>query len=144
MMTTLKLSKAILLKGLPVYQETTVINGSAKNFATGRLYTHDVTEIALIEDGKGVHQIGNQEIPCKKGDIYIVHANTLHGYFADEQQDLKIRRLWFNVGDYFDGEVADFGDKRFCYGAFADGPLTSCARLNAIEQDKITKTSKRF
>ena len=38
-------------------------------------------EIALVASGAGVHQVLNQAIPCKAGDIYVVPAHIPHGFF---------------------------------------------------------------
>ena len=106
-------------------------NEDVDSKTSGVIYTHEATEICVIEEGSGIHRILDLDIPCKKGDIYIVQANVPHGYFASAGDALTIKRLWFKASDWFTGEIADHDDPRFCFGVFCDGPITSCATLNA-------------
>ena len=97
-----------------------------------KLYTHDVIEISFVERGSGIHQIANQSIPCMQGDVYVIHHNIPHGYFlASKQDELVVRRIQFNVGDWFDSDVAAPDSNRFCYGIFSDNEQCACAMLNS-------------
>jgi len=122
----------------PIWQETSIFDRpEPADYAISDLYVHDVTEIGVVVSGVGVHRIFNQSIPCKKGDVYIVHANLPHGYFTVGEGSLTVRRLWFNPVDWFSGEIAEYGKPRFCFGAFSDGLITSCAMLNAETEQII-------
>ena len=95
-------------------------------------------EIALVTEGSGVHQILNQAIPCKAGDIYVVPAHIPHGFFCgDESGELKYRRLTFEAKELLDGEVATHGEPRFCYGIFRDSAVVAYAMLNLSTREKL-------
>lgn len=102
------------------------------------LYTHDVIEIGAVTSGSGIHRVPGQSIPCKEGDIYITSANVPHGYFSTEREaPLTVRRLWFDLRDWFDGDLAAAGDVRYCYGVFHDNPVVAYAMLTAETKGEI-------
>lgn len=97
-----------------------------------KLYTHDAIEISFVERGSGIHQIANQSIPCTQGDVYVIHQNIPHGYFlASKQDELLVRRIQFDMGNWFDGDVTARDSNRFCYGVFSDNEQCAYAMLNA-------------
>ena len=103
-----------------------------------KLYTHDAIEISFVERGAGIHQIANRSLPCTQGDVYVICQNVPHGYFlASKQDELHIRRIRFDIGDWFDGEVAVPDSDRFCYGIFSDNEQCAYAMLNAGTQEKV-------
>lgn len=98
----------------------------------------EMLEIALVTSGTGVHQVLNQTIPCKAGDIYVIPAHIPHGFFCGEEQgEFKIRRLAFEAKDMLYGEVATHGEPRFCYGIFRDSALIAYAMLNMSKREMI-------
>lgn len=44
------------------------------------MHRHEFFEINLIISGEGVHYSGNEHIKVRRGDIFIIPPNTLHGY----------------------------------------------------------------
>ena len=101
-------------------------------FSLAKLKTHDVIEISFVERGSGVHQIASQAIPCTQGDVYMMHRNIPHGYFlTDRKSELTIKRILFDVGDWFENEVSAPDSSRFCYGIFSDSEQCAYAMLNA-------------
>lgn len=103
-----------------------------------KLYAHDVIEISFVERGSGIHQIANQSIPCTQGDVYVIHHNIPHGYFlASKQDELLVRRIQFDIGDWFESDVAAPDSNRFCYGIFSDNEQCAYAMLNAETLCKV-------
>ncbi len=135
----LRLTKAVLLKADPICQETTAFRKIYdSNVVFSDLYTHDVLEIGLVVSGNGVHRILNQDIPCKAGDIFIIHPDSPHGYFSSEpDESLIVRRLWFDASDWFEGPVATPNDPRYCHGVFCDSAITAYAILTGRTQAEI-------
>lgn len=102
------------------------------------LYTHDYIEVSLVVAGNGIHRVLDMDIPCKAGDIYITPPEIPHGYFlSDVRECLTVRRLTFNISDWFDGEVSSVGSTRYCYGIFNDSAVTAYAMLNERMQGEI-------
>ena len=103
-----------------------------------QLHKTDCFEIALVEEGSGVHCIDGKMFPCKENDIYIVTPGTPHGYFLTEQSErLTVRRIVFSLEDWIRGEAASVGSKRYCYGALSDGSAVAYAMLNASMRKKV-------
>jgi len=103
-----------------------------------QLYTHTTLEISVVVKGSGIHQISNQAIPCKEGDAYVVKADIPHRYFLSSTQDsLIVRRLYFDIGDWFEDSICDSESRRFCYGIFSDNSVSSYAMLNAKTQNTV-------
>ena len=103
-----------------------------------QLYASHQIEIALVTEGRGIHQSLNQAVPCKAGDVYIVSPEVPHGYFAlSGAEPMTVRRLRFDPLDWFDGEAAEKESARYCYGVFRDGAVVSYAMLNAETELKI-------
>ena len=46
------------------------------------LHTHDFIEIAYIENGSGIHILGNQKQQTQQGDLFIMNANIVHGFLT--------------------------------------------------------------
>ncbi len=102
------------------------------------LYAHDMIEVGMITEGRGFHYILNRAIPCEAGDIYITPADIPHGYFlAGGGERMTVRRLFLDLADWFDEDVARPGTPRYCYGAFHDNAVTACARLDAKTQAEV-------
>ncbi|MBQ8684043.1 MAG: helix-turn-helix domain-containing protein [Clostridia bacterium] len=95
-------------------------------------------EVNMVVEGEGIHCVFDQVIPCNVGDIYIMPPHTPHAFFVpDEKLQLKIRRLSFNINDWFDGDVAAQDHPNFCYGIFNDNAVAAYAMLNDYTQKKI-------
>ena len=115
-----------------------VFNVYTPDLSFSQLYTHDMIEISVVVKGFGIHQISNQVIPCKEGDAYVVLADIPHGYFVNNEDDtLIVRRLYFDVFDWFDADVCNPESRRFCYGIFSDNSVSSYAMLNAKTQNTV-------
>lgn len=134
-----RLSKSQLMKEAPIFCDTLHdCEPYDPGTAFARLYTHDVIELSVVTAGSGIHQILNQPIPCRAGDIYVCRGDVPHGYFAGgEDGDFAVRRLFFDVRDWFDGEVGNPDHVRFCYGVFRDNAQTAYAMLDARTQDEV-------
>lgn len=95
-------------------------------------------EIALIVSGAGIHRVIDKDIPCKSGDIFVIPPNVPHGYFLEEENsELVVRQLFFDVGYWFSGEVADKTSIRYCYGIFRENPMLGYAVLNRSVMERI-------
>lgn len=128
-----QLTKANLLTTAPIYQmQEEITQCYVDSAAISHLYTHDMLEISIVVEGEGIHQILSEAIPCKRGDIYIIGASTPHGYLlADENGKLKVKKLLFDIKDWFHSDIASHTSERYCYGIFRDNPTTAYAMLNA-------------
>ena len=143
---TSDINKPLQLKKKDAISDTCAISHGVKSFsrvyahddAEGRLYTQEFVEVCLITSGVGIHRVFDQITPCKAGDVFIIPSDVPHGYFAsDECESLTVRRLWFDVGDWFFGEVSDKASSRFCYGIFKDNAITACAMLNTYTYAEV-------
>lgn len=41
---------------------------------------YDFDELVIVLDGSAVHIVNNEEYPVKKGDVFVVSNDTIHGY----------------------------------------------------------------
>lgn len=64
------------------------------------LHTHEYTEITLITGGEGVHQVETHTYPVAKGDIFVIHGNTSHGFTGGT--DLSMKNIAYEEGVLFD------------------------------------------
>lgn len=53
------------------------------------VHTHDFYEINIVVNGRGVHYIGEMEIPISGGEIFVLQPNVLHGYECHENLDVE-------------------------------------------------------
>ncbi len=51
-----------------------------------RLHKHDFIEIAYVSSGSGVHIVGDQQYQTGQGDLFIIHDDMPHGFFAEPDQ----------------------------------------------------------
>jgi corrinoid protein of di/trimethylamine methyltransferase len=103
-----------------------------------RLESNDMFEIALVVSGSGIHRVLDKDIPSKQGDIFVIPPHTPHGYFIEkENDDFAIRRLFWNMNDWFSGECANHSSHRYCYGIFRENSTLGYAVLNATVFDDI-------
>ena len=125
------ITKADRLKGKIAREQTEVIDG-------GEEYTNlELVEVCLVLGGVGSCFVLGQEMPCKSGDVFIIPPGVRHRYSTNGLNGLTVRKLWFCVDDWFDGEVASYGDNRYCYGVFLDSPIVAYAMLTARAQNEI-------
>ncbi len=102
------------------------------------LNTIDLIEVDMIVEGQGVHCVRDQDIPCKVGDMFVIPPETAHEYFLEKPGDrLTIRRLSFDIANWFDGENAASGKPGFCYGVFRENSVVACAVLNAAKRKLV-------
>lgn len=108
--------------------------------AISKLKKHPAFDICFVVAGSGIHCILNQEIPCKKGDICIVSPNVPHEYFLAESTDsLTVRRIRFDINDWFSGEVTDSSKPKYAYGVFSTNRIMSYATLNSYMEERVYK-----
>ena len=102
------------------------------------LHTSQCLEICMIVAGNGIHLVMDQAIPCKAGDIYVTPSGTPHRYMLENERDsLTVRRLRFDVAEWFDSDISDPLGQKYCYGMFNDDSVTACAMLNVYMREKI-------
>ena len=103
-----------------------------------KLHTSKFVEIGLVVAGTGVLRVLDQAIPCKVGDLFILHPNATYGYFsADKNEDLTVRILRFDAMSWFDGLLANPESPRFCHGVFSDNPFVTYAVLTSRTQYEV-------
>jgi len=103
-----------------------------------KLESNDMFEIALVVSGSGIHRVLDKDIPSKQGDIFVIPPHTPHGYFIEkENDDFAIRRLFWNMNDWFSGECANHSSHRYCYGIFRENSTLGYAVLNATVFDNL-------
>ena len=96
------------------------------------LYMYDVLEVSVVVAGSGVCCALDQVIPCSVGDIYIFPADIPHRFFLNgDKQPLKLRRLFIDIRDWFEGDIAYQGHPKYMYGLFNDNAVMAYAMLNA-------------
>lgn len=64
------------------------------------LHSHaDFSELVIILEGTATHIVGEEEYPIQKGDVFVIHSDTLHGY--QNAKDFRICNLMFHFDDIF-------------------------------------------
>lgn len=102
------------------------------------LCSNQFFEVDLVTEGVGICQIFGQSIPCKKGDVFVIPPDIPHDcYAADVSKKIKVRRLYFDIHDWFSGDIVNAKNPQFCYGVFCDFSVISYATLNAETYDKL-------
>lgn len=48
------------------------------------LHSHSFIEIAYVADGSGIHEIGENRLPARRGDITILNCDVPHRFVAEE------------------------------------------------------------
>ena len=140
MMQEPKLQKTVADGNSPfICQETSVFKKAYDpNIPFHRLHTSRFVEIGLVVSGSGVLRVLDQAIPCKTGDVFVLHPNATYGYFSAEKDDsLTVRRLRFDAAAWFDGLLANTENPRFCYGVFSDNPFVTYAVLTSRTQYEV-------
>lgn len=65
------------------------------------IHSHDYVEIAFVEEGAGIHLIGNTRQECKKGDLFLINCSVSHCFIPDEDVTMVICNSVFLPG-FFD------------------------------------------
>ena len=122
-----KLSKDEWLRENPVYQNTFCCKEVFRSdFSLSHLHFHEFVEIGIAAEGCGVLCVWNKVFECKKGDVYVINADVPHEYFVKRQgEQLTVRSLLFDVGDWFTGELAVADSPRYCFGIFDEDILAA-------------------
>ena len=111
-----------LFKNLPIFH--TKIEHTIP-YDKRHLYSHDTPELTLVLSGSGIHRIQDMDVPCQAGDIYVVNADTPHGYFSsDAKAPLTVRHLLFDASAFMTDESAA------CRGVFRESEVAAYAMLN--------------
>lgn len=64
---------------------------TAKNYSI-KLHDHDFYEVNIVVCGRGVHLIGDRDIPANIGDVFVIPPGVAHGY-AGEGRDFAVYHL---------------------------------------------------
>jgi len=103
-----------------------------------KLEAANLIDVDMVVEGQGFHCVRDKEIPCKIGDVFVIPPNTSHGYFLEKPEDkLTVRRISFDISNWFDGDSASFGKDGYCYGVFRENPVAACAVLNSSKRELI-------
>lgn len=73
-------------------------------------HSHNFIEIAFVEDGEGMHQIGEESMPCGKGDIFLLNCSVKHRFVPARDRSLTICNCVF-LPEFFDYSLV--GNKSF-------------------------------
>ena len=102
------------------------------------LYAHELLEVTLVCGGAGVYRTANSAAPCKENDIFVIRENTPHGFCSTEEAaGLKLKRLYFDPGDWFDRETGDPARSGYCYGVFHGNGATAFGMLDGQTKDRV-------
>ncbi len=52
------------------------------------MHKHEFYEINIVVDGEGVHYSKSGHLLVKRGDIFIIPPNTMHGYYSTDKLDV--------------------------------------------------------
>lgn len=126
------------------FQKTAVFeNIYSDDLTVSHLNLNDCVEISVVVDGSGIHRIMGEANECHAGDMYILGNGIPHGYFAKSNVEKPtVSTIAFNPSDFFDGELADQENSRFCYGVFRDKVPISYALLNTSVMNEFKKSFK--
>ena len=104
-----------------------------------KLEKSELFEMALIVSGAGIHRVLDKDIPCKKGDIFIIPPNIHHEYFIENKTDvLTVRQLFWDGDQWLHGDFASSKHERFCYGVFHENTTLGYATLNTQTYEKVS------
>jgi len=114
-----------------VYRTETDFPLHAPDLMTGILSASEFPEVCLIASGNGIHQILEQAIPCREGEIYIIAPSVPHAFYrTDPDTTLTVRRLRFDPVSFLGQEASREDSPQYCYGVFTENPLSTYAMLN--------------
>lgn len=65
------------------------------------LHSHvDFSELVIVTKGTAVHVVNQQRFFVKKGDVFVIDADTIHGY--EEAEDFEICNIMYQKEQFFD------------------------------------------
>ncbi len=106
--------------------------------ALRELAANDLPEICVVTSGSGIHQLLEQAIPCREGDVYIVAPAVPHGFYrTSPDAPLTVRRILFDPASLPDPTASQEDGARYCYGVFRDNALAAYAMLNAKTREEV-------
>lgn len=96
-------------------------------------FSNKLVEICAVVSGSGVHRVMSRDIPCSKGDLFVVNAEIPHGYFVSEAGEaMTLQRILFCPEKRL--TPGKDGDNTSCYGVFNESPAVSYAMMNTEEK----------
>ena len=98
-----------------------------------KLHTSRFVEIGLVLSGTGVLRVLDQAIPCKVGDLFVLHPSASYGYFsAEKNEELTVRLLRFDASVWFDGPLSNPESPQFCHRAVVHLKNTQLYQTSSI------------
>lgn len=97
-------------------------------FHEENLYLHNhenFLELIIVLTGNAIHIVNNEEFYISKGDVFIIAADTFHGY--RNTKDFQICNLMFRSDFFFDGDC-DIKKTHGFQGLFVIEPILSKKR----------------
>ncbi|MCM1022435.1 MAG: AraC family transcriptional regulator [Prevotella sp.] len=86
------------------------------------LYLHshrDFNELVTVTGGRAVHMVNGEEYPIKKGDVFVVGSDTVHGYRNPE--NFRICNVMYRHGEMFSA-MPDIGASAGYHALFVIEP----------------------
>lgn len=68
-------------------------------------HAHNYVEIAFVEDGRGIHKIGNTCISCNSGDLFLLNSMVKHQFVPQDGGELTVCNCIF-LPEFFDYSLA--------------------------------------
>ncbi|MHB8963919.1 MAG: helix-turn-helix domain-containing protein [Saccharofermentanales bacterium] len=68
-------------------------------------HAHNYVEIAFVEEGRGIHKIGNTCISCSRGDLFLLNCHVKHQFIPEEGSTLTVCNCIF-LPEFFDYSLA--------------------------------------
>lgn len=64
------------------------------------LHAHkDFSELVCVLEGSGIHHVNDESYFIKKGDVFVINSDTIHGY--SKLKDFRICNIMFDYDDFF-------------------------------------------
>ena len=105
-------------------------------------HTHrDFSELVIVLNGTATHIVDNEMFHIKKGDVFVINNNTIHGY--QDAQDFHICNIMYHLEDLLSAEY-DLVKSAGFHALFVIEPyfvrehnFNSRLKLNPIDFEKI-------
>ncbi|MHB1455032.1 MAG: AraC family transcriptional regulator [Saccharofermentanales bacterium] len=68
-------------------------------------HAHNYVEIAFVEEGRGIHKIGNACISCGSGDLFLLNSQVKHQFVPQDGGGLTVCNCIF-LPEFFDYSLA--------------------------------------
>jgi AraC-like DNA-binding protein/quercetin dioxygenase-like cupin family protein len=85
-------SKLSRLFGSPEERFPLVVKGMIRQTDLG-LHEHDVSELVIIQGGRGIHFTEEESYPVAAGDVFVIHRSLGHGY--RDTEDLQLVNILY-------------------------------------------------